>query len=137
RALWDHVARLRDEGRSVLLTTNYLDEAAALCDRVAIIDHGQLIVCEEPGALRREGGVTVVLTVETAGPLDAMTVLLSQHPSVAEVTLTDHSVRARLDEDSQVATVIAMAQTVAPLASVRVIEPSLEDVFLKVTGREL
>jgi len=137
RALWDHVARLRDEGRSVLLTTNYLDEAAALCDRVAIIDHGQLIVCEEPGALRREGGVTVVLTVETAGPLDAMTVLLSQHPSVAEVTRTDHSVRARLDEDSQVATVIAMAQTVAPLASVRVIEPSLEDVFLKVTGREL
>jgi len=137
RALWDHVARLRDEGRSVLLTTNYLDEAAALCDRVAIIDHGQLIVCEEPGALRREGGVTVVLTVDGPDPLLAVTVVMNSHPNVAEVTHMDHSVRVRVDDDRHVAAVVATAQAITPLTSVRVIEPSLEDVFLRVTGREL
>src|SRR5437867_4510543 len=94
RALWDHVADLRDQGRSVLLTTNYLDEANALCDRVAIIDHGQLIVCERPEELRRDGGVTVVLTCAADMPRAAS--LLRTRPDVAEVVETDHSLRIRL-----------------------------------------
>src|SRR2546428_10249045 len=68
RVLWEHVAQLRAEGRSVLLTTNYLDEATALCDRVAIIDHGPLVVCERPDELRRDAGDTAVLTCGTGLP---------------------------------------------------------------------
>ena len=135
RALWGHVARLRDEGRSVLLTTNYLDEATALCDRVAIIDHGQLIVCERPDELRRDGGVTVVLGCGDEGRRVAA--MLRTRPDVAEVVETDHSVRARLADESFAAEVIAAAEAVAKIPSVRVVEPSLEDVFLNLTGREL
>ncbi len=135
RALWDHVARLRDQGRGVLLTTNYLDEATALCDRVAIIDHGQLIVCERPEELRRDGGVTVVLTC--ASDMPRVAALLRERKDVAEVVETDHTVRARLSEESVAADVIAAAGSVAKVTSVRVVEPSLEEVFLSLTGREL
>ena len=135
RVLWEHVAQLRAEGRSVLLTTNYLDEATALCDRVAIIDHGQLVVCERPDELRRDGGVTVVLTCASDMPRVAS--LLRLRPDVAEVVEVDHSVRARLVHEGAAAEVIAAAGAVAQITAVRVVEPSLEDVFLTLTGREL
>jgi len=135
RVLWEHVALLRAEGRSVLLTTNYLDEATALCDRVAIIDHGQLIVCERPDELRRDAGVTVVLTCEAGLPQVAS--MLRSRSDVAEVVEVDHSVRARLAHEGAAAAVIAAAGTVGSITGVRVTEPSLEDVFLNLTGREL
>lgn len=135
RVLWEHVAQLRAEGRSVLLTTNYLDEATALCDRVAIIDHGQLIVCERPDDLRRDAGVTVVLSVD-ADRSQVASVLRSRQ-DVAEVVEVDHSVRARLVHESAVVQVIAAAGEVTKITGVRVTEPSLEDVFLTLTGREL
>jgi len=135
RVLWEHVAQLRAEGRSVLLTTNYLDEATALCDRVAIIDHGQLIVCERPDELRRDAGLTVVLTCATE--LSQLTSMLRSRPDVAEVVEVDHSVRARLAHEDAAAEVIAAAGAVAKISGVRVTEPSLEDVFLTLTGREL
>jgi ABC-type multidrug transport system ATPase subunit len=135
RVLWEHVAELRAQGRSVLLTTNYLDEATALCDRVAIIDHGQLIVCERPDELRRDAGVTVVLTCGAGLPRVAS--MLRSRPDVAEVVEIDHSVRARLAHEGAAAAVIAAAGAVAPITGVRVTEPSLEDVFLTLTGHEL
>jgi ABC-type multidrug transport system ATPase subunit len=135
RVLWEHVARLRDEGRSVLLTTNYLDEATALCDRVAIIDRGQLIVCESPAELRREGAVTVALSCGNGGP--AVAELMRSRSDVEEVTETEGLVRIRLPNDAAVADVIAAARALTTLASVRVEEPSLEDVFLHLTGRAL
>jgi ABC-2 type transport system ATP-binding protein len=135
RVLWEHVAQLRAQGRSVLLTTNYLDEATALCDRVAIIDHGQLIVCERPDELRRDAGVTVVLTCDRDMPRVASTLRI--RPDVAEVVELDHSVRARLVHEGAAAEVIAAAGAVTKITGVRVTEPSLEDVFLTLTGRGL
>ncbi len=135
RILWEHVARLRDEGRSVLLTTNYLDEATALCDRVAILDRGQLIVCERPDELRREGGVGLVLGCGEASPRVAAA--LSGRGDAFDVTADGGSVRARLPDERAAGAVIAAAAAMAPIASVRVTEPSLEDVFLRLTGREL
>jgi ABC-type multidrug transport system ATPase subunit len=135
RVLWEHVAQLRAEGRSVLLATNYLDEATALCDRVAIIDHGELIVCERPDELRRDAGITVVLSCG-AEPARVASMLRAR-PDVAEVVEVDHSVRARLAHEGAAAEVIAAAGAVAKITAVRVTEPSLEDVFLNLTGREL
>jgi ABC-2 type transport system ATP-binding protein len=135
RVLWEHVAQLRAEGRSVLLTTNYLDEATALCDRVAIIDHGQLLVCERPDELRRDAGVTVVLTCE--GDIPRVASMLRVRPDVAEVAEVDHSIHARLVHEGAAAAVIAAAGAVTKVTGVRVTEPSLEDVFLTLTGREL
>ncbi len=135
RALWDHVTQLRDEGRSVLLTTNYLDEATALCDRVAIIDRGRLVVFERPHELRRDGGVRLVLTCGEAAPRVAAA--LAGRADVSDVEALDGTVQARLAVDEVAAGVIAAAGAVAPIAAVRVEEPSLEDVFLRLTGRGL
>ena len=52
--MWDEIRRLRDEGMTVFLTTHYLDEADALCDRIAIIDHGQIVAEGTPAELKRE-----------------------------------------------------------------------------------
>src|SRR6185295_4818091 len=117
------------------LATNYLDEATALCDRVAIIDHGQLIVCERPDELRRDAGVTVVLTC--AAEIPRVASMLRARPDVAEVVEIDHSVSARLVHEGAAAEVIAAAGSVAKITGVRVTEPSLEDVFLNLTGRGL
>jgi len=135
RVLWEHVAQLRAEGRSVLLTTNYLDEATALCDRVAIIDHGRLVVCERTDELRRNAGVTVVLSCTAGMPQVAS--LLRIRPDVAEVVEIDHSVRVRLVHEEAAAEVIAAAGAVARITGIRVTEPSLEEIFLTLTGREL
>lgn len=135
RVLWEHVAQLRAEGRSVLLTTNYLDEATALCDRVAIIDRGHLLVCERPDDLRRDAGVTV--TLGCGGNVPQVAALLRSRQDVAEVVEVDHSVRARLVHEGAVAQVITAAGAVATITGVRVTEPSLEDVFLTLTGKEL
>ena len=135
RVLWEHVAQLRAEGRSVLLTTNYLDEATALCDSVAIIDHGRLLVCERPDELRRDAGVTVVLSCGADVP--RLAAMLRSRPDVADVVEVDHSVRARLAQESAAADVIAAAGALTKITGVRVSEPSLEDVFLTLTGREL
>ena len=52
--MWDEIRRLRDEGMTVFLTTHYLDEADALCDRIAIIDHGEIVAEGTPAELKRE-----------------------------------------------------------------------------------
>ncbi|HLZ55667.1 MAG TPA: ATP-binding cassette domain-containing protein, partial [Ktedonosporobacter sp.] len=68
RAIWDYVLALRDQGKTVLITTNYLEEAQMLCDRLAIIDHGKLIVVDTPENLKRTYGGSVV-ELETTQPI--------------------------------------------------------------------
>jgi ABC-2 type transport system ATP-binding protein len=58
RAIWDYILSLRDQGKTILITTNYLEEAQALCGRLAIIDHGKLIVVDTPSHLKQiYGGI--------------------------------------------------------------------------------
>jgi len=67
RALWDYILALKTQGKTVLITTNYLEEANALCDRLAIIDHGKLVALDTPANLKRTFGDTVI-DMETAPP---------------------------------------------------------------------
>src|SRR6266571_454079 len=60
RVIWDYVLALRDQGKTVLITTNYLEEAQALCERLAIIDHGKLIAVDTPEHLRHTYGGSVI-----------------------------------------------------------------------------
>src|SRR2546425_12777136 len=64
RAIWDYILSLRDQGKTVLITTNYLEEAQALCERIAIIDHGKLIAVDTPEHLKQTYGGSVI-EVET------------------------------------------------------------------------
>src|SRR3954470_15299061 len=72
--MWDEIRRLRDEGLTVFLTTHYLDEADALCDRIAIMDHGQLVAEGTPASLKREisGDVVHVGTLSVAAAAEVL-----------------------------------------------------------------
>src|SRR5437660_6415422 len=69
RAIWDYCLSLRDQGKTVLITTNYLEEAQTLCERLAIIDHGKLITVDTPDHLKQIYGGTIV-ELETTRPFE-------------------------------------------------------------------
>jgi ABC-2 type transport system ATP-binding protein len=138
-ALWDEVARLaRDEGMTVFLTTQYLEEADVLADRVGIIDHGKIVAEGTPAQLKAEVGRPSVEVV----PLDPSQV---DQAHAALQTFGDcgrnggGNVTVSLpDGEAQLADVIrALDQAHVKLASLNLHNPTLDDVFLAKTGRKL
>ncbi len=136
--MWEEVRKLRDLGTTIFLTTHYLEEADALCDRLAIIDHGRIVVEGTPDALKREvAGDVVTLGVEGLG--QAVLELVSNQPFVREATLDGGLVRLYVDRGETAAPALlrlldGSGMVVSTLAMSR---PSLDDVFLRQTGRSL
>ena len=95
--LWEHIRGLRGElGSTVFLTTHYLDEADALCDRILVIDYGRIVAAGTPEELKRRiSGDVVTLTV--SGDPDAAKGLLVQHPGVRQITLDGRSLRLAVE----------------------------------------
>jgi ABC-2 type transport system ATP-binding protein len=139
--LWEHIAALRSErDATVFLTTHYLDEADALCDRILVIDHGRIVAADTPDALKRQvAGDLVELTVVDAAHLGAAAAALAAaRPDTAPATL-DHRVSARVRDvgDRLPHLVRALDDAGVVLAGIEVRRPTLDDVFLTVTGRSL
>jgi ABC-2 type transport system ATP-binding protein len=136
-ALWDIIRELRQRGITIVLTTHYMEEADALCERVAIIDHGKILVCDEPGKLKTSVGASKVfeLALQAAAP-DKLVARLRQIPGVNEVEGSSHGLRLFTDGRSGLLPEIVNVAGDA-LQDVRVSETSLETVFIKLTGREL
>ncbi|MCA1810664.1 MAG: ABC transporter ATP-binding protein [Halobacteriales archaeon] len=126
RLLWDIVLRLRSEGRSVVLTTHYMDEAERLSDHVIFIDHGRVTAAGTPDALRRRhGGGSVLALKGLAGALPA---------AVAARAVTDPAglVRIPLSAPEEApGLLVAMAAAGATFQEVSIREPSLDDAFLQ------
>ncbi len=127
-------------GRTILLTTHYMHEAEELCDRVAIIHKGRIVTCDSPAALRRNtmGGSYFVLVTE---PLDGDG-WLAQVPGVrrADTQMRDGrtELRVHLADDGAIAAMVkALADRERKIYSLQKIEPSLEDVFVRIVGRRL
>jgi len=136
--LWDEVRRLRAEGMTVFLTTHYLEEADALCDRVAIIDYGQLVAEGTPDALKREvAGDVVTVGLNGAAPRAAQ--LLDGQPYVRQLEPIDDGLRLYVDAGATAIPQILRTLDGAGLAlgSIELHRPSLDDVFLTKTGRSL
>jgi ABC-2 type transport system ATP-binding protein len=137
--LWDHIRKLRGElGTTVFLTTHYLDEADALCDRILIIDHGKIVAEGTPDELKHRVAGDVV-TIEAAGDPEKARQALSTHPSVREISVADHTLHLTVDGGKQVLMSLMRAVDSAgvELASIQLARPTLDDVFLKLTGRSL
>ncbi|MPZ97176.1 MAG: ATP-binding cassette domain-containing protein [Propionibacteriales bacterium] len=130
RNLWDLLGTLNDSGRTVILTTHYMDEAEVLCDRVAIMDHGKILDLDTPTALTRGLDAATHISV-TADSLD-----LEVASALAGVE------DAAYDGDSLVLSTRRPAPVLAALAErdaldgLQVRGATLEDVFLTLTGRE-
>ncbi|MGH7611478.1 MAG: ATP-binding cassette domain-containing protein [Candidatus Dormibacteria bacterium] len=136
--MWEEVRRLHESGTTVFLTTHYLDEADALCDRVAIIDHGRIVVVGTPDELKRAVAGDVV-TVGVEGPAEPVLELLRQQPFVREASLERGSIRLYVDrgETATPELIRLLDRRGLQLTALTLSRPSLDDVFLRQTGRTL
>jgi ABC-2 type transport system ATP-binding protein len=137
--LWDEVRSLRKQGTSVLLTTHYLEEADALCDRLVIIDHGLVVAEGRPDDLKKEiAGDVVTLRLGDAAnePAEA---LLSAEPYVKEVRTEDETLRVYVDDGEHSLPHLLRALEAGGLGiqSISLDRATLDDVFLRHTGRHL
>jgi ABC-2 type transport system ATP-binding protein len=130
RNLWDLLRTINANGRTVVLTTHYLDEAESLCDRVAIMDHGAILVLDTPDALIRglDAGVRIsversALSADDAASIDA----------VEQVEVDEQSVHLSTHDPARVLQRLAEQEA---LRGLQVESATLEDVFLTLTGRE-
>lgn len=130
RNLWDLLSGLNDSGRTVVLTTHYMDEAEVLCDRVAIMDHGRILQVDTPAALVRGLDAPARITV---GPGQLDLEQAQALPGVDEAEVSADGVRLTT---RQPAAVIGRLAEQDRLDGVRVHTGTLEDVFLDLTGRE-
>jgi ABC-2 type transport system ATP-binding protein len=146
--MWREVRRLRDEGMTIFLTTHYLDEADALCDRISIIDAGLIVAEGTPSDLKREisGDVVIVdlAAPDTAGVPEAATILeaakiLNEQACVQSCETIDHTLRLYVDSGATAIPQIMRALSNAGIepGAVETRRPSLDDVFLAKTGRTL
>jgi ABC-2 type transport system ATP-binding protein len=136
--VWDEVRRMHDRGTTVFLTTHYLDEADALCDRIAIIDYGKIVAEGTPEELKRAvAGDVVTLTV--AGEQQRALDLLKEQPFVREANLDEGSVLLYVDrgEVAMPAILRLLDGAGLTLVTIGLHRPSLDDVFLRQTGRSL
>jgi ABC-2 type transport system ATP-binding protein len=136
--VWDEVRRMHDRGTTVFLTTHYLDEADALCDRIAIIDHGKIVTLGTPEELKREvAGDLVTLSVK--GDQQAALDLLKAQPFVREAAGEEGMVRLYVDrgEVAMPAILRLLDSAGMQLVTIGLQRPSLDDVFLRKTGRSL
>jgi ABC-2 type transport system ATP-binding protein len=136
--VWDEVRRMHDRGTTIFMTTHYLDEADALCDRVAIIDYGKIVAEDTPEELKRAvAGDVVTLTV--AGEQQRAFDLIKDQPFVREAKLEDGSVHLYVDrgEIAMPAILRLLDGAQMQLRTVELHRPSLDDVFLRQTGRSL
>lgn len=142
RQLWEIIRGLRAEGRSILLTTHYMDEAERLCDRIAIVDHGQIIAQGTPRELILElGGEHVIefTCAETGAAVDRAPMVLEDLPSVRTVRHEKDLVSMSVEHPHIVLPrlIERLESSGRQLASLSTRHASLEDVFVALTGRHL
>src|SRR5688572_27702133 len=138
-ALWVEVARLaREDGVTVFLTTQYLEEADVLADRVGIIDHGHIVAEGTPTALKAEIGLPSVHALPSEeGDRDRLAEVLAQFGEPLGDGAKDVAVRLREGVSGLPAVVRALDAADVRLAHLEIQAPSLDDVFLAKTGRSL
>jgi ABC-2 type transport system ATP-binding protein len=136
--MWDEIRRLRAEGMTVFITTHYLDEADALCDRVAIIDHGTVVAEGTPEDLKREITGDVV-SVGLNGATGAAADVLTGQSYVRKLETFEDGLRLYVDSGATAIPLILRTLDGAGLnlGSIELHRPSLDDVFLTKTGRSL
>jgi ABC-2 type transport system ATP-binding protein len=140
-ALWDVLRALHADGRTIAMTTHYMEEADRLCDRVAIVDQGRLLTCDTPAALRARapGGTLVELALDGDAGTAATAARDAGIPGVSGVEARGDTLRATAARSGPALPGLLDAAERAGRAvhDVRLVPPSLESLFVSLTGRSL
>ncbi|MGO4211312.1 ATP-binding cassette domain-containing protein [Terriglobus sp. 2YAB30_2] len=138
-AMWDIVRRLHTEGITVVLTTHYMEEADALCGRVAIIDHGKILVQNTPAALKSSIGAETIyqLDLREVEQAQSLATQLRSFNGVASVETTSNGIRVLAKASDGLLPEIVTAANPFGLRDLSITEPTLETVFIRLTGRDL
>jgi ABC-2 type transport system ATP-binding protein len=139
-ALWEILYGLHTEGQTILLTTHYMEEADSLCDRLAIMDHGRVLVVDTPRALKESVSADSIVTVSAGGDLDTLgRVLQNRVPGVTRSQRIDNAVQLHVKGiDGVLPRVFAAAEQAGfNVTDLSVSEPTLETVFISLTGKDL
>src|SRR5256714_2252673 len=137
--VWDEVRRINAAGTTVFLTTQYLEEADQLCDRLAIIDAGAIVAEGSPGRLKAQMGHDVV-TLELDGADPAATeAAMGQLPGLERVVVEQHALALYVEDGAaSIAEIVRrLDRESVHVGAIAVSRPSLDDVFLQATGRRL
>ncbi len=138
-AMWEAVRGLREEGITVVLTTHYMEEADELCDRVAIIDHGKILVQDTPTALKGSVGAQKLyeLDLRSRENIPALIEQLRHLSGIASVETTPTGVRLFAHGAEGLLSDVVREANPYGLRDLTITETSLETVFIRLTGRDL
>ncbi len=131
--IWAHIRSLRAGGRTVVLTTNYLDEAEALCDRIAILRAGTLVADDSPSALTARTGRCLELECQDQDAA-RLSVELREHPGVLRTEIVDLGLRLYLTVDTTPEDIVRAARQVCAVEGFRTRSPDLVEVFRALTA---
>jgi ABC-2 type transport system ATP-binding protein len=138
--VWDQVKKLYDQGTTVFLTTHYLDEADALCNRVAIVDNGNIVALGTPDELKRQiSGDILSLGFENKETADKASQIIGNPEFVRETQRQDENLILYVDKGDENLPMIMQSLNKQNVVTKKISlsRPTLDDVFLKLTGRSL
>ncbi|MDQ6727367.1 MAG: ATP-binding cassette domain-containing protein [Actinomycetota bacterium] len=138
-ALWEILGELHRAGQTILLTTHYMEEADQLCERLAIMDHGKILALDTPAGLKASVGADTIVTVHADGDLAALASVLQEIDGVISATNVDGSIVVHVKGASSILPPIVTSaeRNGFVVQDLSVAEPTLETVFIKLTGKEL
>jgi ABC-2 type transport system ATP-binding protein len=139
-ALWEILGELHKEGQTILLTTHYMEEADQLCDRLAIMDHGHILALNTPSGLKESVGADTIVTVSASGDLEALTLLFQREvEGVTGSRVVDGTIRLHVKGASSILPQVVTAADRGgfKVTDLSVAEPTLETVFINLTGKDL
>ena len=139
-ALWDTLRSLNAEGQTILLTTHYMEEADQLCGRVAIMDRGKILALGTPSELKEQVEADTIITVVATGEPEALAGVLSDAlPGVTRTRTVERGVELHVTgKEGLLPKVVTAAEEAGfPVVDLSVTEPTLETVFINLTGKEL
>lgn len=139
RTIWDLVRQVRARGKTIILTTHFMEEAERLCDRVAILDHGKIVALDTPEALIRTLGAEERVVFSVDGSLPARFLSALSEDTRLEVQGERVTVYGRNGRQTPlvVEVVTLLSAQGIRFRDLRTEQPNLEDVFLNLTGREM
>ena len=137
--VWEEVRRINSGGTTIFLTTQYLEEADELCQRLAIIDHGELVAQGTPESLKAEIGKDVVSVELHGADADRTREVIGELPGLDRVIAEQDALALFVDDGaSSIAQIVRRLDSAdVEVGAISVSRPSLDDVFLEATGRRL